>query len=307
MEGIASLIASAFDNLRTFEHVQQSKEYMQAILQSAKDLAIISTDLNGYVITVSLGCESIFHRPQQQILGRDIVTLFSSERFQQEFAAFLSDSNTCMMERSRLIQTAGKGHAYLDILLQRVYSVDNRPIGFLCVCRDVTDTVLMQQRLEALSVTDDLTGLYNQRRFYTVLASEIERSRRFNRTFSLCFIDLDGLKQFNDRRGHVRGDRALRETASLLRTLIRKNVDSCFRYGGDEFTIIMPETTRVEAQLVIERILARVSEQFGGEITLSGGIVEFSATMQPEVLIEKADLAMYRAKSEGGNRVLLAD
>jgi diguanylate cyclase (GGDEF)-like protein/PAS domain S-box-containing protein len=307
MEGIASLIASAFDNLRTFEHVQQSKEYMQAILQSAKDLAIISTDLNGYVITVSLGCESIFHHPQQQILGRDVVTLFSSQRFQQELAAFLSEPNTCMMERSRLIQTAGKGHAYLDIMLQRVYSVDNHPIGFLCVCRDVTDTVLMQQRLEALSVTDDLTGLYNQRRFYAALASEIERSRRFNRTFSLCFIDLDGLKQYNDRRGHVRGDRALRETASLLRTLIRANVDSCFRYGGDEFTIIMPETTRIEAQAVIERILTRVSERFGGEITLSGGIVEFSPTMQPEELIEKADLAMYKAKSEGGNRVVLAD
>ena len=167
--------------------------------------------------------------------------------------------------------------------------------------------MLLQQRLEAMSITDDLTGLFNQRRFFSALAGEIERSRRFNRTFSLCFLDLDGLKQYNDSRGHVRGDQALRETATLMRSLVRASVDMCFRYGGDEFTIMMPETTREEARIVTERILARLGQHFNGQITASIGITEFSPSTDAEQLIEKADLAMYRAKGQGGNRIVLAD
>jgi diguanylate cyclase (GGDEF)-like protein/PAS domain S-box-containing protein len=307
MEGVASLLAAAFDNLRNFERAQQSNEYMQAILESAKDLAIISTDLHGYVITVSIGCEAIFHLPQQQILGRDLLTLFSSTKFQHEVAAFMAGPNTSMLERSRLTQTGSKRHCYLDVVLQRVYGTGNQPIGFLCIVRDVTETVLLHQRLEALSITDELTGLFNQRRFFASLAGEMERSRRFNRTFSLCFFDLDGLKEYNDTRGHVRGDQALRDTAMLIRGLVRASVDTCFRYGGDEFTIMMPETGRAEAQAVTERILGGLNEHFKGEITASVGIAEFSSSLEAEELIEKADVAMYRAKSQGGNRIVLAE
>ncbi len=307
MEGLASLVASAFENLRQFQHAQQSNEYMQAILQSAKDAAIISTDLHGYVITVSIGAQQIFHMPRQQIVGKDILTLFSNSRFQEELSAFVSDPVSSLLERSRLYHTTNAGQAYLDVAIQRVYNSDNDPVGFLCLVRDITETVLLHQRLEALSITDDLTGLFNQRRFFSALASEIERSRRFNRTFSLCFFDLDGLKQYNDSRGHVRGDQALRETATLIRSLVRASVDMCFRYGGDEFTIMMPETTCGEARIVTERILSHLSQHFSGQITASVGIAEFSPTTDAEQLIEKADLAMYRAKGQGGNRIFLAD
>jgi diguanylate cyclase (GGDEF)-like protein len=206
-----------------------------------------------------------------------------------------------------MYNTTTQGRSYLDVAAQRVYDLENNPVGFLCVARDVTEAVLLHQRLEALSITDDLTGLFNQRRFFSALAGEIERSRRFNRTFSLCFFDLDGLKQYNDSRGHVRGDQALRETAALFRSLVRASVDMCFRYGGDEFTIMMPETTRHEARIVTERILRHLSSHFSDEITASVGIAEFSLAMEPEQLIEKADLAMYKAKSLGGNRIIVAE
>ena len=109
MEGLASLIASAFENLRQFQHAQQSNEYMQAILESAKDAAIISTDLHGSVITVSIGAQAIFHLPCQQIVSRDILTLFTNARFQGELSAFIADPQSSLMERSRLYRDEQRG------------------------------------------------------------------------------------------------------------------------------------------------------------------------------------------------------
>jgi diguanylate cyclase (GGDEF)-like protein len=195
---------------------------------------------------------------------------------------------------------------YIDATVQRVCNAEGRPVGFLCIIRNVTQNVMLQRNLEELSITDELTGLYNQRHFFGVLAEERERSRRFHRTFSLCFFDLDGFKSFNDSQGHLRGDDALKEAAELMGSLVRANVDTCFRYGGDEFTIIMPETSQQNALIVVERIRAGLCEHFQGDITASIGIAEFSSAMKPDDLVDKADRAMYAAKSRGGNRIVLA-
>jgi predicted signal transduction protein with EAL and GGDEF domain len=138
----------------------------------------------------------------------------------------MASAQISILKRSRLTQTGSRCQRYLDVVLQRVFSTGNEPIGFLCIVRDVTEFVLLHQRLEALSITDELTGLFNQRRFFASLAGEMERSRRFSRTFSFCFFNLDGLKEYNDTRGHVRGDQALRETVTLIRGLVRASVDT---------------------------------------------------------------------------------
>jgi diguanylate cyclase (GGDEF)-like protein/PAS domain S-box-containing protein len=306
IEAMASLIASAFDNLRTFEHSQQSNDYMRAILDSAVDRAILSTDINGYVITSSAGSQAIFRLSAQQILGRQILTLFSDRRFQRELALYMNTPEVPTLERSRLTQSAAGSVALLDVIAQRVYDVEGRPIGFLCIIRDLTENIQLQQTLENLSFTDELTGFYNQRRFFVALTEEIERSRRYRRGFSLCFLDLDGFKKYNDTQGHLRGDQALKETASLLRTMVRGYVDTYYRYGGDEFTIIMPETSRRNAQIVVERIRRALHEHFRGLISVSIGIAEYTEPMTAEELVEKADRAMYESKSQGGNCVVFA-
>ena len=307
MDGVASIIASAFDNLMTLLHAQQSNQYMQAILESAKDRAILSTDVHGYVLTSSAGVEQVFRITPQEVLGRDILSLFANPGFQGELALYINSSERPTLERAMLSQSNGSSNAFLDVNLQRVYDSEKRPIGLLCIVRDVTEHVQMQHSLEALSVTDDLTGIYNQRRFFSALADEIERSRRFNRSFSLCFFDLDRFKQFNDTQGHLRGDQALKETAILIRTLVRAGVDTCYRYGGDEFTIIMPETTKEKGYLIVERIRNGLSRHFAGEITASVGVAEYYSSCSVEELVDKADRAMYTSKIAGGNRVILAD
>lgn len=306
MEGIASLIASACDNLRALGQVQESNEYMQAILESAKHLAVISTDTLGYVMTSSVGAETIFRLSQQQILGRDILTLFSDNRFRRELSAYLNNPEILTLERIKLSQLGTEMISHIDVSVQRVYNPEKQPLGFLCIAQDVTEKVILERRLEALSITDELTGLYNRRQFFATITGEIERCHRFQRSISLCFFDLDHFKQFNDTHGHLKGDQALKETAQSILSLVRSKVDTCYRYGGDEFTIIMPETTVENACVVAERIREHLSQHFQRELTASIGIAASMDSLEVEDLVERADHAMYNAKSLGGNRTVIA-
>jgi diguanylate cyclase (GGDEF)-like protein len=165
-----------------------------------------------------------------------------------------------------------------------------------------------QAELERLSVTDALTGLYNRRHLMGTLATEVQRSQRLRRPFSVLMADVDHFKQYNDTHGHPAGDAALARIAEILRKTTR-GVDCVARYGGEEFVVMLLETSVGTAAVVAERIRAQVaSEQFaGGRITVSIGVAEcpiHGAT--PESLIESADAALYEAKDSGRDRVVTA-
>jgi diguanylate cyclase (GGDEF)-like protein len=165
-----------------------------------------------------------------------------------------------------------------------------------------------QTELERLSVTDALTGLYNRRHLMGTLANEVQRSRRLRRTFSVLMADVDHFKRYNDTNGHLGGDAALVKVAEILRKATR-GVDSVARYGGEEFLVMLLEAPLTTAAIVGERIRARVaSEPFeGGKVTMSIGIAEYpSHGDTPEELIASADAAMYKAKSQGRDRVIVA-
>ena len=165
-----------------------------------------------------------------------------------------------------------------------------------------------QTELERLSITDALTGLYNRRHLMGTLANEVQRSRRLRRTFSVLMADVDHFKRYNDTNGHLGGDAALVKVAEILRKATR-GVDSVARYGGEEFLVMLLEAPLTTAAIVGERIRARVaSEPFeGGEVTVSIGIAEYpSHGDTPEELIASADAAMYKAKSQGRDRVIAA-
>jgi two-component system cell cycle response regulator len=164
-----------------------------------------------------------------------------------------------------------------------------------------------------LAVTDELTGLYNHRYFYQTLARESRRAQRYHRELSVIMLDIDNFKAFNDRHGHLAGDRALRRLALILRQNAR-DVDVVVRYGGEEFAVILPEAEAAQAAIQAERIRSAVERAPfrdggpAGELTVSGGI----GTRRPQMpsleeLILAADQALYRAKAQGRNRVCSAD
>ncbi|MBP1594767.1 MAG: domain S-box/diguanylate cyclase domain protein [Acidobacteria bacterium] len=307
LEGTASLIASAQDNLSAFEHAQESNEYMQAILESAKNLAVLSMNIHGAVMTSSAGSERIFGLSQKEIVGKEVLTLFTDPRFRREMAVYFANPEISTLERVRLAQREEEQIVYFNVSLQRVCNPEKKPVGFLCIVQNVTENVVLEQQLKSLSITDELTGLYNRRQFFFAITAEIERCHRFGRSVSLCFFDLDRFKEYNDTHGHLLGDQALRETSQLVLSLVRSNVDTCYRYGGDEFTIIMPETTIDKALGIAERIREKLGAHFQTEITASIGIASSAEAQEAEYLVEQADRAMYAAKAFGGNRTMLAD
>jgi diguanylate cyclase (GGDEF)-like protein len=162
--------------------------------------------------------------------------------------------------------------------------------------------------LEKLSLTDALTGLYNRRYLMGTLASEVQRSRRLRRAFSVLLADVDRFKQYNDTHGHLAGDAALVKIAEVFRKTTRQ-VDCVARYGGEEFVVMLLEANMATATLVAERIRARVADQDldeGGKLTLSIGVAEYpDGGDTPEELIATADAAMYKAKSAGRNQVVV--
>ncbi len=161
--------------------------------------------------------------------------------------------------------------------------------------------------LEKLSLTDSLTGLYNRRHLMGTLASEVQRSRRLRRAFSVLLADVDQFKQYNDTHGHLAGDAALVKISEVFRRTTRQ-VDCVARYGGEEFVVMLLEANMATAVLVAERIRARVAaEDLGeGNLTLSIGLAEYpDGGDTPEELIASADAAMYKAKSAGRNQVVV--
>ncbi len=170
------------------------------------------------------------------------------------------------------------------------------------------------QETQRLAITDELTGLANHRQFYQQLAGEVRRAQRYKRPLTLLMLDLDEFKRYNDRFGHLAGDRALHEVAEVLRRNARE-VDILARYGGEEFAIILPETDLEHAAFQAERIREAVAEHAfrgrdasaEGDLTVSIGVAALTPGMRRiEELVYDADQALYRAKSEGRNRLELA-
>ena len=162
--------------------------------------------------------------------------------------------------------------------------------------------VELEHQWKRLTVTDDLTGLYNQRDLFEHLPREMERARRSGSTCSLCLFDLDRFKEYNDTHGHLAGDRLLRTVGAVISRTVRARTDRAFRYGGDEFVLLLPHTSRAEAQVLVDRLRRAVSQALAGAVGFSAGIAEYAPGMESRDFIETADRLMYRAKRKGGNR-----
>lgn len=170
----------------------------------------------------------------------------------------------------------------------------------------------MEEQLREMTITDDLTKLYNMRHFYSQLQLEMDRALRYKGSLSLLLLDLDGFKQYNDTYGHPEGDQILIRLGDVIRECLRKS-DTAYRYGGDEFMVILPETRGGEARNVAERIRAsfasvnpyRISDG-NVDVTLSVGVVEYQPGENLSGFVKKADQTMYQAKRQGGNQSLFA-
>ncbi len=164
--------------------------------------------------------------------------------------------------------------------------------------------------LHRLSLTDSLTSLYNRRAFDKFMHDEVERSSRQGWPLFLALIDIDDFKEYNDSFGHGEGDKLLVELGQILKDCTRDSVDLNFRIGGDEFAVLLPETTADQATEIVQRILLRFIETSFGKTSLSIGVVsckrdpDMSREENNKRVVKLADQAMYEAKNAGKNNVV---
>lgn len=162
--------------------------------------------------------------------------------------------------------------------------------------------------LERLAVTDELTGLSNRRRFKEDLKQEVKRAFRYGRPISVLAMDIDRFKKINDKYGHDVGDEALKAIGTLLQSDSRTE-DHAYRSGGEEFTVLLPETTMPKATYLAERLREdiqdlRLADYSDLRMTVSIGIAEYHHEELPAEFFKRADKALYAAKREGRNRVV---
>jgi two-component system cell cycle response regulator len=169
--------------------------------------------------------------------------------------------------------------------------------------RTLAERDKLEEEVRRLSITDDLTGLYNHRHFFKTLESELTRLKRQKTSLSLLMLDVDNFKRYNDTHGHVEGDRVLKKIGEIIKHSIRHNVDSGYRYGGDEYASLLIGASLEQALTIAERIRLTIEEAGFKDITVSVGLAEFQEGFDLERFVKSADDAMYVAKHSGGNRV----
>jgi len=165
------------------------------------------------------------------------------------------------------------------------------------------------EELKNLTIRDDLTGLFNSRQFYSHISQEVDRSNRYFRPLSLILMDIDNFKLLNDTYGHLFGDKILSGMGDIIKSAIRMQ-DTAYRYAGDEFTIILPETELEMAIAVAERVRQAIenetqvlSDPRPLKVTVSIGVVEYLTDEEIKSFVHRADSAMYASKKKGRNSI----
>jgi len=207
-------------------------------------------------------------------------------------------------------------YSYVDVINAGAIDYMTKPFSgdeLLAKLQRVIREQLLVSQLEQISISDSLTGLYNRRYFDIKIVDELRRATRQNYKIFLTFIDIDNFKSFNDNYGHQAGDHVLKTLGNIMMNCARRGVDWPFRYGGDEFAILITQTTKEQALHVNERIAANYKEYDFGDTSLSFGLASFcrnenlSWTDDINNFINKTDQAMYKAKSSGKNKIIIAD
>ena len=290
-----------------FRRFQNTTKYFESILQDTSDI-IISLDKDNYILKFNNGAQQHFGYAQDEILGKPFETLFLNPE-DKHMVHLPEESDVKSASAEIPMKTKDGQKIVVNISMSKM-----KDGGFVITAQDITEKKILEDQLQQknellnkLAITDNLTGLYNCRHFYNVLKAELTRLKRYpGRVLSLVYMDVDKFKEFNDSEGHQMGDTVLKSLGEVINVCIRKDVDAGFRYGGDEFVIVMPDTGMDQAKVCAERI----QKQFGafkfGQTSLSIGITEAEPDDDEKSFVRRADFAMYRSKKRGKSCITLS-
>lgn len=283
-----------------YELMSREKDKLATVIRSAQE-AIVVTDAAGGVVLINPAAEELLGKPAERIRSEGFQMLFDDPAL---MARLIVGQGT--EGNSELVPWQGRS---LLVTAAEIDDADGQRIGSAAQIRDVTEERRLLEELRHISITDALTGVFNRRHLDERLAAEFARASRYGTALSVLLFDVDHFKRFNDTYGHDQGDRVLQAMGQAMHAAMRPYDIPC-RYGGEEFVVILPEADEQGAISVGERLRKRIEAMTvdGLKVTISLGAASFPklAVNSPEALLEAADVALYRAKEGGRNRLSVA-
>jgi len=300
----ANQAALAIENARLFEETERLKAFNESIVRGMTE-SIVVEDVEGYLTYVNPAMTAMLGYSPLELLGQHWTILVPPD---QQAIVQGADERRKRGESGRYeLQLIHKDGTQVPVLVSgSPWFEEGRFAGTLAVLTDITMRKQMEETLRALALVDDLTGLYNRRGFFTLGQQQLKTADRAKMRMALLFADFDGLKQINDALGHSEGDRALSETADVLRETFRES-DIIARIGGDEFVVLAIETNGAPAEIIatrlqenLEAINAREGRRY--KLSLSMGIAHYDPARPCSIddLLAQADRAMYEQKRGNG-------
>ncbi len=281
--------------------ISRHEAYLRAILEHSAD-AIVTTDADARVVEWNPAAEQLFGWTRAEIVGQPAEKIWEEPEERKKLLLLVEKKGKVIDYETRLKNRDGRA-IDISVTMSQLRDDGGNLLGTIGISKDIRKRKRLERELKRLAITDSLTALYNRAHFNERVVEEVERAKRMKHPLSLALADLDGFKQYNDSQGHQAGDGALRKVGRAALTTLRRHVDLAFRYGGDEFTFVFPEADLQAGKTAAERLRACIEREVGPAITASIGIAALRDTMSSRDLVRAADLAMYRAKAAGGNRV----
>ncbi len=299
---ILAVVRDITERKRAEREIEERRLYLEGVLGAAPD-AIVTMDARHRIVEWNTGAEKLFGYSREEAIGQDLDHLVTSPDVYDEAVG-----NTKIVMSGKELPTTEtvryrKDGSPVDVIVaESPILVGGELIGAVAVYTDITARVQIEEALRALLLLDELTSLYNRRGFITMGQQQLKIANRMKRRMVLLFADLDHLKQINDTLGHPEGDRALIETAHVLKETFRES-DIIARIGGDEFVVLAIETDETSGETLTTRLQenlearnAEVLRRY--KLSLSVGMARYNPERPCSVdeLLARADKSMYEQK-----------
>jgi len=295
-----------------------SKDFLDKLVQTCPD-GIIGIDRKGTVIIFNAAAEKLTGLAGEDVIGKlSVQDIYPDPEMAREIKKQIYSEEYGAPGSIEGLEVTVKGpeNRKIPIRLSAALIFKNGvEVGSVGFFHDLTDRKELEEELRRQSIIDSLTNLYNRRHFHTTLMEAMARFARYGSPLTLAVFDLDNFKPFNDTYGHQEGDTILRLVTGCIGSVFRQT-DLAFRLGGDEFAVLLVETELAKAGQVMERFNLHFTEEWSHKmeylgrklrpVTLSIGVAQLAVGEKADKFQLRADLAMYEAKSAGGNRVVLA-
>ncbi|MEQ4539903.1 MAG: diguanylate cyclase [Billgrantia sp.] len=278
-----------------------------AVEQSPAATAI--TDTEGRIEYVNRRFLEVTGYSREELIGKTPAMIQSGMTPDHVYRELWQTLRSGRVWRGELQNRKKSGELYWEAeTITPVRDDSGRIRHFIAVFHNIAERKRLEEELEQQATRDHLTGTQNRRAFDVAMRKAVRQAERSDNTFSLLLFDIDHFKSINDQHGHDTGDIILKRLATLVGQTLR-STDLLARWGGEEFAILLQDTTAQGASIFAERLRQQVAETrlHGLAVTISLGIAEYRRGDDPEAILTRADSALYRAKRSGRNRVGIAD